>query len=341
MSGNFCKDDDRKISVLQSEIASRWTPKRELTDLLVSIYDHLTADQDIDISAARVHRLDNCGSYLEFGFSPELLKWKLKSANFCRDRLCPMCQWRKSLKMFSQVSSVMNWLSASASYKSCRYAFLTLTLKSCSDAELKDNINVLLSGFGELTHHSKIFRKKVVAGTFRALEITRNKKTGLWHPHLHVILALTSNYFKHGLGFYMTHDQWSELWGKCIDADYNPVIDIRMIKSYKPENCISTEELYSKAIAEVTKYAVKGSDFIDPLDLNKTTENVKTLLKSITGKRLYSFTGCFFEARKALKLDDIEEGDLVNTDPDQDQVNIELANMIIKYQWKGGVYQQV
>ena len=49
--------------------------------------------------------LKECGDTLVF-VRNEKGKKRLHGANFCRNRLCPMCNWRRSLKMYSQVSQI-------------------------------------------------------------------------------------------------------------------------------------------------------------------------------------------------------------------------------------------
>ncbi len=55
--------------------------------------------------------MQQCANYLVFGdvVNPETgeVARKLQAAQFCRDRLCPMCQWRKSLVTFHQLSEIM------------------------------------------------------------------------------------------------------------------------------------------------------------------------------------------------------------------------------------------
>ena len=45
-----------------------------------------------------------CGTELEW-FKPydSTVPHKLYRANFCKDRLCPMCNWRRTKKIFGQV----------------------------------------------------------------------------------------------------------------------------------------------------------------------------------------------------------------------------------------------
>lgn len=151
-----------------------------MSSVLSVVYSMLEFD-------SRSERVSECGSFLEFRVSSEDVK--LQHANFCKDRLCPMCNWRRSLKIFSQVSKVMDSM---AEYE---FIFLTLTVKNCAAADLPKTVDVLLSGWRYLYNKNKEF-KSVICGTFRSLEVTRNKKNGTYHPHLHCILAVKPSYFK-------------------------------------------------------------------------------------------------------------------------------------------------
>lgn len=52
----------------------------------------------------------------------------IASANFCRNRFCPTCQWRRSVKLFRQNYECFNWIKAR--YPGCRFIFLTLTVRN-------------------------------------------------------------------------------------------------------------------------------------------------------------------------------------------------------------------
>ena len=54
----------------------------------------------------------------------------IASANFCRNRFCPTCQWRRSVKLFRQNYDCFNWIKAK--YPGCRFIFLTLTVPNVS-----------------------------------------------------------------------------------------------------------------------------------------------------------------------------------------------------------------
>ncbi len=62
-----------------------------------------------------------CGTYLDFYYDLETGVHKLRHANFCKLRLCPMCIKRRQKKIYHQMSKIMNVLSDD-------YAFLFMRI---------------------------------------------------------------------------------------------------------------------------------------------------------------------------------------------------------------------
>ena len=58
----------------------------------------------------KAHKCCDCGTYLEFDFDPITGVRKLRKANFCKLRLCPMCIKRRQKKIYGQMSQIMNVL---------------------------------------------------------------------------------------------------------------------------------------------------------------------------------------------------------------------------------------
>lgn len=296
---------------VQEEIDRRFLPKKQSSLLLSEVYRQLDM-------VSRASRVFDCGSYLEFHVTEQ--GKKLHKANFCRDRLCPMCNWRRSLKIFGQVSQVMNILEN----QGYQFLFLTLTVKNCSAADFPATVQMLFDGWRKLYDKKSVF-KKVAQGIFRSLEVTCSKATG-FHPHLHTVLAVRPDYFHKE---YISQPEWVRLWRSCCGLDYNPVVDIRKIKP--------GSKGLAGAVAELCKYAVKDSDFLVG-SVSDMADNVSVLLSGLAGRRLCSFTGCFDKVRKQLALDDVESGDLVHVEADE--LRSDLAYMVVRYCWRAGVYIQ-
>jgi hypothetical protein len=61
----------------------------------------------------------------------------IASANFCRNRFCPTCQWRRSVKLFRQNYECFEWIKNK--YPGCRFVFLTLTVRNVPKTKATEN----------------------------------------------------------------------------------------------------------------------------------------------------------------------------------------------------------
>jgi len=297
---------------------NNWKERKESNLKLADSYKRL--------GFKKYYRVVDCSTFLEFGVTKSS-NLKLLKANFCKVRLCPMCAWRRSLKIFGQVSKVMDYVERNYNY---RYIFLTLTVKNCYGEDLKDTLDLMTKSFNKLSER-KAF-KQAVKGYFRSLEITYNKKDNTYHPHFHLILAVNKNYFTDDRT-YLSQEKWTNLWKESLKVDYTPVVDVRRVKSKNKD--------FGKVVAETAKYTVKADDYLikdedGKIDEELTDNVVKTLDKALHRKRLVSFGFIFKEIHKMLKLDDTEDGSLENTD-NEDELRDDLTDIILRYQWNIGI----
>lgn len=283
-----------------------------------------------------------CGSWLKYDECPSGHEKNLKRANFCKARLCPTCMWRRSLKIYGQVLQVAEM---TARIHKVKWVFLTLTVRNCNVDDLHNTIDHLMQGFNKLNQR-KVFKKHAY-GWFRSLEVTRNNEPikkdfgenewyDTYHPHYHVLIAMKPSYFKGGN--YLSQQEWSKLWQKCLGVDYEPRIDIRLVKNKRnkeEEQRIMNEKGFTRdyngqltqlppsAVAEVSKYTAKTKDMIT--DYNPITKTeipltnwekdhiILNLYRTLSRRRLYAFGGLLKELHKVLSLDDVdsESADLV------------------------------
>ena len=238
---------------------------------------------------------------------------KLHDARFCRVRLCPVCQWRRSLKTFAQMSQVLD-LAKGQGYQ---FIFLTLTMQNCKSEVLSDELSHILLSFNRLMKYKDV--QKAVKGYYRGCEVTHNVQTDEFHPHIHAILAVNGSYF--GGSYYLSQARWTELWKRALQVDYTPIVDVRRCKGG------------TKAIAEACKYTVKPSDILNMDDWDMTVDTLRTLDKALEKRRFVGLGGVIKDIHKKLHLDDIEDGDLVHveTDPDGSEPSAEE----IVYFWNG------
>lgn len=307
-----------------NELKSKFTPKKNNSLLLAASYKRLNMDSKSD-------RVSECGSFLSFahalddGIADD--KGFLHNANFCRDRLCPMCAWRRSYKIFGQVSQIMDKLG-----NSYKYLFITLTVPNCAPNSLSRVLDDMLKAWHRFTNYKDI--KAILKGYFRALEITRNKQNGSFHPHFHVVFAVPRSY---GSKLYLSHDRLLQLWRKATRDDSITQVDIRLCKDKNSDSDLQASSDLRSAVAEIAKYVVKDSDYITE-DNSVTDCNVFTLTKALYHRRLIQFGGIFKETFKNLKLEDIESDsvDLVHIN---EKINPQISYLIVHYGWNCGVYQ--
>lgn len=325
-----------------------WKGKKQRSLLMSEHFYHAGTKYEVESMLGKAKRMEECCDVLTFKLTDEGLK--LYQAYYCKVRLCPMCNWRRSMKIAWQNKQIVE--KANESYK-LRWLFLTLTVKNCEADQLKETVDHMMKAWNRFIGYKRI--KEAVKGYFRALEITkdrdefvtkkryfRNRKYydkqglkpgdsnpnyGTYHPHFHVLLCVPTNYFGK---LYIKQKEWQQFWKRAMKLDYDPVVDVRPVKPKKDqpdlekiEDEIKQAIREQKAILEVSKYPVKDTDV---LPTNKLTtegiDTVYTLDNSIAHKRLIGYGGILKELRKELNLDDAEDGDLVHTGED------EMANAI-------------
>ena len=331
---------------LTSVLENEFIPRRLLSEKLSNIYYHLGRTQlnkdELFKYAEKINgqgkefrfnfmqhslRCRECGTLLEFAFEDGNMngKPKLYNANFCKDRLCPMCSRRRSLKIFGQVSRIMDVIG-----DDYLFLFLTLTVPNVPAEALSETLNRLNKAFSKLLQYSAV--QKVVEGYFRALEVTYNTSRNDYHPHFHCILAVPKSYTKSR--DYIKRDKWLELWRKAYKDESITQLDVRLCRNkHVEESEVDSAEALKSAVAEVAKYAVK-------LDLDSMSADViKTLALCLADRRLAVFDRekAFGKTVQKLKLDDAESetADLVHLD----EINPHVALMIVQMSWTCGAYK--
>lgn len=249
----------------------------------------------------------------------EVLKFKelegqlrLHQAWFCKSKLCPICNWRRSMKYGVQLGQIIDV--AREREPKAKFIFLTLTVKNVSGEKLGEELTNLTKSFDRLFRRAKV--KKAVIGYLRAVEVTYNAECDDYHPHVHVLLMVKASYFG---DYYISQDEWTSMWQQSAKLDYKPIVDVRKVK---PNQRKAKNEMDLRgAIIETAKYPTK------PIEKMGKTEEQKLkvtddLYKALYRKRQIGFGGLFKEIRKELQLEDVENGDLIHVDEDNDDVSL-------------------
>lgn len=302
-----------------------WSKRKMENRRLVEILETVRRLDESAISERRLDAVRDCASWLLFA-EQEGGGRKLSKANFCRLRLCPMCAWRRSLKLFSQVSKITDAILAD---KKARFIFVTLTVRNVVGTDLRDAIERMGKGFKHLTQGSKHcaasvrFRESLL-GYMKAVEVTYNSTQNDFHPHIHCIFEVKPSYFVRG--GYLTHADWRDMWKSAMKLDYEPQVDVRAIK-----------DATARAVAEVAKYPVKLKGLLEIADKTQAARTLIQLKTALHSCRLVTFGGDFREYKKRLSLDDVETGDLVHVEADSKTLNA-VAFTLFRYRADAGAY---
>lgn len=296
-----------------------WREHKMGNMLLAAAYDA--------VDERKAARLRECASLLVYQPQADGSK-RLVSANFCRVRLCPICAWRRSLKVYGQMQSILDRIALFG--KSYCYIMLTLTMRSVGGLDLSGALNELLEGYRRLMMYAPV--KRAVKGAYRGLEVTHNvdhnsDSYDTYHPHLHVLLCVNRSYFDDRKR-YISHQRWCEMWQRALGVDYVPVVHVQRCKG-------ST----AASISEVAKYAVKSADYIIPDDWDLTVDAVRILDSALDHRRLVSFSGIFRTVARELRLDDVVDGDLLHVG--DGVAEDDPLRQYIYYVWHTGYSQYV
>lgn len=277
-----------EIEELKRVVADIYDLKKQNNLKLAARYQMIakkSTEFSTDYYARKYERLEQCSTYLEFRREKSTKKYKLINTNLCRVRLCPMCAYKRSLAVYHNTAEIINYINAK--HSNSKYLFLTLTIKNVPGSQLSNAIDDLTRAWQNLAKQKRI--KNIVLGTVRSIEITYNKRSNTYHPHLHVLIH-TSNDIYAGRN-YISQAEFAERWKSAAGIDYQPIVDIRKLRHNN-----------GREVAEIAKYSVK------PLEWDKCSESVIITLDEVLHKRhLLSLSGTMREAKKQLKIDDIED----------------------------------
>ena len=245
-------------------------------------------------------KLNGCGNFLLFKNYYTLGEVKLTKLQTCGQHLlCPFCAAirasRAIQKYVERIDQVMQ------ENRKLKPVLITLTVKNGTD--LAERSSHLMNSFRTLLERRRDYEKKgrgfnefcKVKGAMYSYENTFNEKTGEWHPHIHMFALVEE---------WIDQQEFSEYW-HSVTGD-SMIVDIRRAKKEKGHG-------YSKAAAEVCKYALKFGD----LSVEKTWEAFKVL----KGKRLTGSFGLLW----GVKIPDTMTDDLP-----EDQ-NLPYLEMLYKF----------
>lgn len=233
----------------------KWNHHRADVDSVSAVY---STAQEFERLA---ERMDECSGWLGFNRKVDKgtgeIKFKLKKANFCRVRHCPVCQWRRSLMWQARFLQALPKITEA--FPKARWLFLTLTVRNCEITDLADTLGVMNKAWNKFIKRKEL---KAIQGWIRTTEVTRGEDRSA-HPHFHVLVMVPPSWFTHN---YVKQSRLVELWKESLQANYSPNVDVRVVKpkkgSGKTLNPVSSAELLQGAVSETLKYSTKADEKI-------------------------------------------------------------------------------
>ena len=266
-------------------------------------------------------KIKQCGNYLEFALKQNQntkdTKKKLAGANFCKNRFCPMCNWRRIRNITGQLKDAFSVIQEK---QKVAVLFLTLTISNPDVKDLKSAIAKMNKAFNEMTRTKRF--KNAILGYFKSIEILGDKTPkGQAHPHFHILLIVDSKYFSSRN--YINQKEFLQMWRDATKNQNITQVDIRRIKS-KDGNFSDIDS----AIIETVKYAVKHTELV-----KRSNEDFYYLYTQTKNLRFISAGGILKEHLNLIKIDE----DLINLKKENEALWIEICRLI--YTWQNGDYQ--
>ena len=233
----------------------------------------------------------------------------------CKSKFCPICNKVKSNKLSNIMYKKITELQKEQDQ---RFIFLTLTIKNIEISELDLSIKKMNKAWRDLWRYH-FDKENRFNGFLKFLEITFDKN-GMAHPHFHILLSSNRNYFYKSNNKYLQTQDISKLWGQVLKVDYEPIVDIRIIKPKKTKEGYISKEAIPAVIAEMCKYPMKDTDY------NKLTKSDMVLLyKELYRKRLMASGG-----NLKISMAKVENGNELNEVENLEEWK-KIAYVVLKY----------
>lgn len=322
------RDDQKFLKDKSSTGKKKKWPQYKKQSLAVS-----SAYRTFEGDASFSKRMEECGAWLRFLVCQSGHGMLLVAAIFCQCRLCSLCQWRRSLIMFYQVNELAH--EHIKHYKSDIPLLLTLTVPNVPASELSERLGLMQKSWNRLMKRRSV--KRVCRSWFRALEVTYNVNRDDYHPHFHVLIMVPINYFAKQYDLYIDRDEWLKMWQEVTGIPEITQVDIRRVKKLRKGTAIES------VAAEVAKYATKPGDYVRELSNGLCEANekvVEVLHVALRRRRLVAFGGKFKEYRKQLKMQDVEQSDMVHISEKEETCHCRICQSELvpeMYKWRLGL----
>lgn len=268
---------NKKLQPIGNENLKECLNKPTEKKLLMSDFIKFMEDKNL-----KLDRLKECGNFIKFQSSEDKTKFILAGGNFCNNRFCPFCSWLKAKRTAFELLELIKVVEYT---EKLAFIFITLTVPNVSREKLREEIECFNKSFKRLfeTKEFKAFNK----GFIRKLEITYNEERNDYHPHFHLVVAVSKSYFTSR--DYMSKRRLLELWQR---ATRNPNITQVDIKPCRMDTI--------KQVMELATYSAKQGD------LYSSKEVFDGFYEGLFRKKLLVYNGIFKEYKKKIDIGEVD-----------------------------------
>lgn len=331
---NYNKNSDEGIKELKNDWSLKKRKSLRLKFVYLNLSNYYKKQGDLvkaDYYMKCHNAVMNCAEYLTFNECYCGEHKRLKYTSFCKNRLCPLCNWRRSLIDSKELLKTVE------TYKSdnpdCKAVFVTMSIKNCNSSEVGTHLDMYLSAFN-LMHQRASWKRAFVGGWYRKIEINRNrnkrsKNYNTYNIHIHCeAFVPDESYFSRSNKNYLSYRKGKKLWQESINTilernglpqQSKVYFDIRTVKAQGKYKELEAKSKVNNAefgaIKEITKYVTKDTDYLDIEDKEMQMEVVETLALALKGRRLTAYGGELKRIHnKLFKRKKKDEENLVNID---------------------------
>lgn len=234
-------------------------------------------------------------------------KPKLKNAHFCRDPFCPTCLAGVAKAKRRKVVEALPQLLRDN--QGVRFLHLVLTTRNPKIHSLRKHFQWMHKSFISMMRDKRVNH----LGYIRALEVTYgNSGNDECHPHFHVLVAVSPDYFDTNQSLYLSQQAWSSLWSEKLGVDYSANVSVSAVKR-------SHKLGVGTVLGEIIKYCTKSTDLLE--DKNWTISYISQIL----GLKRMTTSGLFRRYMKELESD---PKDLIGKDGKN-----ETSETILQFRW--------
>ena len=241
----------------------------------------------------------------------------------CNHKLCPVCANLRSRKLAGRYTEVLE------KYKADKFGYhLVLTLQNSRELPKREEIARAVRNFVRRKYWKQ---HGGIEGGLYSLETTYNQDTGLWHPHLHLLI-----FTKYEIPTYWHKVQKRTRWQNSINQAVAEVWEKVTKRVFGIGSFIVDGSPFTGRVAEMLKYVTKFEKEGHKASLDEMPqEKFQELVEWIAGSRFVSAFGSLYG-----QIGEIEEAvDAEMEEEEKPPEYGEQAYTLTRKTWNGWRYE--